>query len=190
MDKDTELIEIARKGDLAAFKKLVTKHKRNVYYLAYDMLRLREDAEDVSQEVFVKAFRSLKNFRGDSKFSSWLYRITVNTCLSLINKKNYSLRQNSSDIDEIVDTELEIKSPESFNPEKNTEAVFIKNHIDKAMQKLSERERTIFIMRNYTGMSFDEIVNILKIKPGTVRSTNFKALEKLRRELSFYKDEI
>jgi len=72
LDKDTELIERARNGDIAAFKELVNEHKKNGYYLDYDLTRCREDAEDVSQEVFIKAYKSLNNFRGYAKFSIWL----------------------------------------------------------------------------------------------------------------------
>jgi RNA polymerase sigma-70 factor (ECF subfamily) len=83
-----------------------------------------------------------------------------------------------------------MSSSGNVDPESHTEAGFIQKNIDKAIEKLSKRERTIFVMRNYSGLSFGEIVKILKLRPGTVRSTNFKALEKLRKELAFYKDEI
>ncbi|HKI78894.1 MAG TPA: sigma-70 family RNA polymerase sigma factor [Ignavibacteriaceae bacterium] len=190
MDKDTELVEQAKNGDLTAFRRLVEKHKRNVYYLAYDLTGSREDAEDVSQEVFIKAFRSLKNFRGDAKFSSWLYRITVNTSFSLKSSKSYSTMKKSESLDDIIDTKTEMTAPQNTAPEKKVESGFIQRNIEQALGKLSKRERTIFIMRNFNEMSFDEIVKVLKIQPGTVRSTNFKALQKLRKELAFYKDEI
>ena len=190
MDKDTEIIRRAQNGDLNAFRELVDEHKRNVYYLAFDLTRNREDAEDVSQDVFLKVFRSLKDFRGDAKFSSWLYRITVNTCLSLKSRKSYTIMQGNENLEEMIDTGSEMSNPGNTNPESQTEAGFIQKNIDKAIEKLSKRERTIFIMRNYSGLSFGEIVKILKLRPGTVRSVNFKALEKLRKELAFYKDEI
>jgi RNA polymerase sigma-70 factor, ECF subfamily len=190
LDKDTELIERARNGDITAFKELVNKHKRNVYYLAYDLMRCKEDAEDVSQEVFMKAFKSLKSFRGDSKFSSWLYRITANTCYSLKSRKSYSSMKASDDIENIVDTKHEMKDYKLPDPENVTESGFIKKAIEKALLKLSEKERIIFIMRNYNEMSFEEITEVLKLRPGTVRSSNFNALRKLRKELAFYKNDI
>ena len=190
MDKDTELIERAKNGDLTAFRDLVNEHKRNVYYLAFDLTRNREDAEDVSQDVFLKAFRSLKNFRGDAKFSSWLYRITVNTCLSLKSRKSYTVMKRSENLDEMIDSESEMSNSGYIDPVSHTEAGLIQKNIDNAIKKLSKRERTVFVMRNYSGLSFGEIVKILKLRPGTVRSTNFKALEKIRKELAFYKDEI
>ena len=190
MDKDTELIKQAQNGDLNAFRELVIEHKRNVYYLAFDLTRNREDAEDISQDVFIKVFRSLKYFRGDAKFSSWLYRITVNTFLSLKRKKNYIAMKDGENLEDMIDTEFEMSNSGNVDPESYTEAGFIQKNLDRAIEKLSKRERTIFVMRNYSGLSFGEIVKIMKLRPGTVRSTNFKALEKLRKELAFYKDEI
>ncbi len=190
MDIDLELIERVRRGDRDAFKELVTRHKRNVYYLAFDLTRNREDAEDISQDVFVKAFCSINNFRGDAKFSSWLYRITVNTCLSLKTRKSYMLMKKSNNIEETVNTDFEIKSSGGTGPEDNAEAGFIRKNIEMALNKLTDKERTVFIMRNYSEMSFNEIVEIMDLKPGTVRSLNFKALKKLRGELAFYKEEI
>ena len=190
MDNDTSLIERSLNGDNSAFRELVEKHKKNVYYLAYDLTRNKEDAEDISQEVFIKAYRSLEKFRGDAKLSSWLYRITVNTYLSMKKRKSYTAMKTNEDIENFVNTKAEMEHAGNVSPERETESGFIKKNIDKALQKLSDRERTIFIMRNYNEMSFDEIVEVLKIQPSTVRSANFKALKKLRNELAFYKNEI
>lgn len=190
MDKDTELLEKARKGDIDAFRELVNKHKKNVYYLAFDLTRNREDAEDASQEVFAKAYSSLKNFRGDAKFGSWLYRITVNTCLSLKKRRSYRILKKSNNIEDMIDTDSEINSSEKNDPENHVEAGFIRKDIEKALDKLTEKERMIFIMRNFSELSFGEITEITDLKPGTARSLNFKALKKLRKELAFYKEEI
>lgn len=189
MDNDTELVEIARNGDKKAFSQLVEKHKRNVYYLAFDLTRSREDAQDISQDVFLRAFRSLKNFRGDSKFSSWLYRITVNACFSFKSNKSYKIMKEKSNIEEMKDYQSEMKDNNTVNPARMVESGFIQKHIETALQKLTQREKTVFIMRNYSEMSFNEIVQILKLRPGTVRNLNFKALQKLRKELAFYKEE-
>ena len=190
MDQELELIEHARGGDKAAFKELVTKYKKLVYYLAYDITRCKEDAEDISQETFIKAYRSLKNFRGDSKFSSWLYTITYNTCLTYKSTKSYSAMKTSENIEEVADREHPVTISREVGPEKSTETGFMKRHIEKALEKLSHKEKTIFIMRNISEMPFNEIVEILKLKPGTVRSANFKALKKLRKHLAVYEGEI
>lgn len=94
------------------------------------------------------------------------------------------------DIGEFEDHRKEMKDNGSINAERTTESGFIQKHIEKALEKLTQREKTVFIMRNYSEMTFDEIVNILKLRPGTVRSLNFKALQKLRKELAFYKEDI
>lgn len=188
MDNDIELVDKARQGDLSAFKSLVMKHKTNVYYMAYNLLRCREDAEDASQEVFVKVYRSLDNFKGDSKFSTWLYRITLNTCLTLKNNKSYSALKTTANMDEIDEMNSEYNENDINNPERKLESVFINEHIEQALNKLSKQERIVFLMRNNNDMPFTEIVEVLQLQPGTVRSLHFRALRKLRRELSFYKN--
>jgi len=188
LDRDTELVERTRNGDRAAFRELVSIHQRNVYYLAFDLTRNREDAEDVSQEVFVKAFNSLKNFRFDAKFSSWLYRITVNTCLTMKKKKSYSEMRSRENIESVAASDREPAGPDHTGPERKTESGILQAHLEKALTTLSQKERTVFIMRNYSEMAFKEIVEILKIRPGTARNLNFKALKKLRKELQFLRE--
>ncbi|MCF8260171.1 MAG: sigma-70 family RNA polymerase sigma factor [Melioribacteraceae bacterium] len=191
MENDLELIKRAREGDNLAFRELVEANKRNVFYLAFDLTGSREDAEDISQEVFIKAFRSLNKFQGESKFSTWIYRITVNTCFSLKSKKWYSALKPEENMTDIIDKDNR-KSNENAdsNPERKTNSGFIKNHLQKAMRKLSEREHSVFVMRNMRELLFDEIAKVLQLHPGTVRKFNFRALQKLRKELSFYKNEF
>ena len=186
MTDELILVERAKQGDKTAFREIVELHKRGVYYLAYDLTGNREDAEDVSQEVFVKVFRSLDKFRGDSKFGTWIYRITVNTCYSLKSKKSYSEMRTKENIEELVDLN-ENRIEHSFaNPERITESGFIQKSIEKAMKKLSTKEKAVFVLRNFNELTFEEIVKVLKVKPSTVRSLNFRALKKLRKELAFY----
>jgi RNA polymerase sigma-70 factor (ECF subfamily) len=187
LENELQLIEQAREGDKTAFRVLVDEYKKAVYFLAFDLTKSKEDAEDASQEVFIKVYRSLKNFRGDSKFSSWLYRITVNTCFSLKKKKSYSQMTTKDEIDEVVDGSDYKTDYSSFDPERTTESGFIQEHIEKALDKLSKQEKTVFILRNYNGLSFNEIVEIMNLQPTTVRGINFRALKKLRKELAFYK---
>lgn len=191
MSSDLELVERVKKGDKFAFKELVEQNKNNVYYLAIDMTSNREDAEDISQEVFIKAYKSLDSFRGDSKFSTWLYRITVNSCLSLRKKKSASRKVEDENMEDIINQKAAEKNI-SFvqNPERYTETGFIRISMEQAIEKLSPREKTVFVMRNYNGLHFGEISDALKLKLGTVRSLNFRALEKLRIELAYYKNSI
>lgn len=188
MDRDTELVERARNGDRAAFRELVSIHQRNVYYLAFDLTGNKEDAEDISQEVFVKAFNAIKKFRFDAKFGSWLYRITVNTSLTMKGKKSYSEMKHREEISTVVESVQEPGIHDETHPERITESVLLHSHLEKALERLSKRERTVFIMRNYSDMAFDQIVEILKISAGTARNLNFKALKKLRKELQFLRE--
>jgi RNA polymerase sigma-70 factor (ECF subfamily) len=190
LDQEIEFVERARNGDKAAFKELVMKYKKLVYYLAYDITRCKEDAEDISQEVFIKAYRSLNKFRGDSKFSSWLYSITYNTCLTFKSSKNYTTMKISENIEDVAEWQHEQTVSRGVSPERSAESGFMKQNIEKALEKLSHKEKTIFIMRNISEMPFNEIVEVLKLKPGTVRSANFKALKKLRKDLAIYEGEI
>ena len=189
MNSELELVDLARNGDFSAFRELVEQNKRHVYNLAYDLTGRREDAEDISQDVFIKAFRSLNKFRGDSKFSTWIYRITVNTCYSFRRKKSHSAMQTEENMELILDRTNKAES-RIGNPEQKFESGQIRGNIEKALTKLSKREKSVFVLRNFNELAFDEIVNILKLRPGTVRSLNFRAIKKLRKELSYYKYEL
>lgn len=187
LNTDLILAGQAKKGDLNAFRELVEMNKQNVFYLALDLAKNRQDAEDISQEVFLKAYRSINKFRGDSKFSTWLYRITVNTFLTMNRKKSNSIKASDEDMDDQLEIIMSKNNPENnIDPESFAEAGFIRKFIDRAVEKLSDREKTVFIMRNKNELSFNEISEILNLNPGTVRSMNFRALEKLRKELSFF----
>lgn len=191
MKEEQVLVERARRGEMFAFRELVERYKKKVYYLAYDLTGNHHDAEDLSQEVFIKAFRSLKNFRGDAKLSSWLYRITVNTAISQQRKKSVSQMQLQESFEEESRNEVQFSGGETTqNPEKCAEAGLMQQHIEKALQKLSPREKSIFVLRHYNDLPLKEIADILKINLGTVKSMLFRAIQKLRKELAFYKQEF
>lgn len=185
---EKQLILKAQNGNLQAFKMLVEQNKMNIYQLAYNLTRNKEDAEDVTQEVFIKAFRSISKFRGDSKFSTWLYRITVNTSLSL--KKRYKIVDIKSEenMDLAYKSELNQNHSIEFNPEKLAESMFIKKHINNALSKLSKLEKTVFVLKNYDELNYDEIQTITNLKSGTLRSLNFRAIKKLQIALDIFSD--
>lgn len=191
LDTDLMLVEQARKGNLEAFSKLVEQNKKLVYHLAYNMTSNREDAEDISQEVFIKVYKSLDKFRGDAKLSSWIYRITMNACLSLRRKKSSRVKAGSEDVEDYLEhnsTEMNISFEQ--NPERFAERGFMKKNLERAIIVLSPREKSVFILRNMNELPFGEISEILKLTLGTVRSLNFRALQKLRHQLSFYKNAL
>jgi RNA polymerase sigma-70 factor (ECF subfamily) len=190
LTEDQRLVEKACAGETAAFRKLVERYQKQVYYLARDMTGNHQDAEDLSQDVFIKAYRSLDRFRGDAKFSSWLYRITVNTCIDKSRKKTLKSMQLEENMDDMHSTTNDTPRQGFPDPEKTTEASLIRLHIETALQKLTDKERTVFVLRHYRSLKLNEIAEILEVNTGTVKSTLFRAIQKLQKLLSFYKEEL
>ena len=181
--KEEKIIAKAKEGDLRAFKKLVESYKRKVYVIAYDILKVHEDAEDVSQEVFLKLHRSLKDFRGEAKFSSWLYRIVVNISLNHRRKSKGKIYEDIEEkatvlIDEERDVLTDVKRSE------------INEKIEEALNVLSEKQRTTFILRHYEQLSLEEIAHAMECSVGTVKSQLFRALQKLQNSLAQYRFEF
>ncbi len=190
MNEEQVLVQRARNGEMGAFRELVERYKKKIYYLSLDLTGNHHDAEDLSQEVFIKAYRSLKDFRGEAKFNSWLYRITVNTCISQRRKKSVAAMTLQEDFDSDSTPQYFSKSESIQNPERSAEAGLMQLHIENALQQLTPRERSVFVLRNYNDMSLKEIAQILKIKEGTVKSMLFRAIQRLQKKLAFYKREI
>jgi len=184
------LLDRAKAGDLNAFREVVDLHKERVYRAAYDMVGTREDAEDVCQEVFLKAYRSLDGFRGESKVSTWLYRITMNACHDLMSRKAYKTTRPSDDLEHPASGDPMFHDRRSSSPGTRAEASVIGEHIEQALGTLTPRERSVFVLRHYEDLSMKEIAGILKITDGTVRSTLFRALQRLQKELSQYKPDL
>ena len=190
MNNEHILIHRARSGDRTAFREIVECNKKAVYYLAMHMTGNHHDAEDISQEVFLKMFRSLKGFKGKAKLSSWLYRITVNTCISKMRKKSSNILkfQESSTIDE-SEVYKNFAEQGQGNPEQYVESDQIGIHIEKALKRITHKERAVFILRHYSDLPLKEIAEVLNVAEGTVKSHLFRAIKKLQKELSFYTKE-
>jgi RNA polymerase sigma-70 factor (ECF subfamily) len=187
--RDKEPVEKTSQGDLAAFRAIVDEHKKNVFRLAFDMTGNRHDAEDISQEVFLKAYRSLGQFRGESKMSTWLYRVTVNACYDHRSKKAWTSMKPTDRFEENDRSPL-FHEHASNNPQATAESRVIQGHIDRALDKLTARERSVFVMRHYSDLSMKEIAMVLKISEGTVKSMLFRALKRLQQELHFYRSDL
>ena len=192
MTEDQILVDQARQGDMNAFRDLVERNKQKIYFIALDMTGNHHDAEDISQDVFIKAYRSLSRFRGDARFSSWLYRITVNHCIERSRKKSWKAvctRENMDEKTAGLNTDCTGSEP-IMDPEKYTEQSMIQLHIEKALCTLTEREKAVFILRHYHDLPLKEIARSLKVTEGTIKSTLFRALKRLQKSLSFYQQEI
>lgn len=191
MNEERVLVERAQKGEIAAFRELVERHKKNVYYLALDLTGNHYDAEDLSQDVFIKAFQSIHTFRSEGKMSSWLYRITVNTNINQYRRKSFKARKLQESYDELSDSQNRyVDMNRVKNPEESAEAGIIQKHIDQALDRLTPKERSIFVLRHYNDLSLKEIAQIHKVKEGTIKSMLFRSIRKLQKELSFYRKEL
>ena len=180
-----ELVQRAQSGDEQAFEELVLIHQRKVYNLALRITGNAEDAKDVSQEAFIRAYRGLPGFRGESSFGTWLYRLTVNTCGDFLRKeKRHSdnvvpLYAENSDGEEYP-----LQIPDlRYTPESSLERQELADAVAKAMADMPEDYRNALSMREIGGLSYDDIGEELSLKAGTVKSRIFRAREYLRKAL-------
>ena len=181
MTREQELTIIRRvqHGDTEAFSVLVAAYEKNVFNVALQMTGNREDAQDMAQEAFLKAYNSLPSFRGDSKFSSWLYRIVSNVCLDF--KRRQSRRPSSSltvEDDEGETLQLDI-ADESQSPEALLERKLTRDAVRRGLQELPDEQRQILLLREIQGLSYEEIAEAMDLEPGTVKSRIFRARKKL-----------
>ncbi len=166
----------------SAFQELVETHKKRVYYLALDLTGNHHDAEDLSQEVFIKAFRSIGDFRGDAKPGSWLYRITVNTFIDERRRKKLMMTKLMEYFrDDIGGLWAGRHAP---NPEQKAENHLMQEYLDGALNLLSPQERAVFVLRHYEDLRLKEISQILHLAEGTVKSVLFRGIRKLQKALS------
>lgn len=166
-------------GDSEAFEPLVTEHQKSAYNLALRMLSHPEDAEDVTQEAFLKAYRSLADFRGDSRFSSWLCRIVSNLCVDRLRARARRGEQSLTvENDEGEEAQLEIPD-ESFSPETLLERRLTRESVQRGLESLSPELRQILLLREIRGMSYEEIGDELGLEAGTVKSRIFRARKRL-----------
>ena len=189
---EQELIQRLARGDRSAFRELVETHKKKVYFLALDMVGNPADAEDVSQEVFLRVFRSFKTFKQDARLGAWLYRITYNASID-------HLRKRAVTPEPIADEALEagfrshpqITEPQtSLDPAVAAERGLLKERIEKALRNVSPQEKAVFLLRHYEDLSLKEIAESLDLTVGSVKSYLFRAVRKLRTELVPYRADM
>ena len=178
---DEELVARSVSGDTDSFNQLVVRWERPIYALAYRVLGREEDARDVCQEAFLRAFRGLKGFRGQAKFSSWLYRITFNLCRDWMRReRRVALMQAPEGVDPlepaVADTTAE-----------SSEDLVIRRDlgrtVSKAMMVLSVEQRTVIILKEYHGLTFQEIADLVDCPLSTVKTRLYQGLSVLRRHL-------
>ncbi len=169
-DTDYQRVKRCRGGDLAAFEELVSHHERGILNFCYRLAGNLEDAKDLTQETFVRAYRSLDRFEPQGKFSTWLYTIARNRCLNFLRDQKW--RRNGR-ISLSAETEsgrpLEIADSKD-RPDQEAERMELKRRIEQAVGSLKEKYRAVIVLREFHGFSYDEIARILKIRRGTVKS--------------------
>jgi RNA polymerase sigma-70 factor (ECF subfamily) len=170
VDPDGELVRRVREGERAAFNQLVLKYRSRVMGIAARMLGDRAEAEDLAQDVFVKAYHSLGDFHGEAQFATWLYRITANSCLNY-RKKRQRERQFKTDL-----TDLDpLRSNGASSPHAVLERQQLKDQLEKSIRALPEDQRIVLILRDVEGLSYEDIAGCLGIELGTVRSRLHRA---------------
>jgi RNA polymerase sigma-70 factor (ECF subfamily) len=183
-DPEQRLIQRAQKGDQEAFAALVREHQRYVYNLALRVLKNEEEALDLAQETFVRAWTALPNFRGQSRFRTWLYRIATNLCYNRLPGLRRSLNELGDDV--IVDL------PETRvtfdNPAADVELRELRTYLHRAIDRLDENYRLLISLRYQDEFSYDEIATLLHLPLGTVKTGLFRAREQLRRVLESYEE--
>lgn len=166
---DLELVDRTRQGDTEAFSELVRRHQQMTYNLAYRFMRDPALAEDMSQEAFLKAFRLLSGFRGDSSFSTWLYRVTSSVCLTELARRK---KRGEVELKPTHFNRVAIHPPESGD---------LPEHIRRCVTKLSDRYAEIVTLYYLDGTSYDEIAETLDIPMGTLKTWMFRARKQLRK---------
>lgn len=182
--KERDLIRKAKQGDMHAFEELILKHEKIVYNLALRMMNHSEDAKDISQEVFLKAYRSLCNFDERSAFSTWLYRITHNTCIDEMRKRkgkqSYSLEEELENEEGSMQRQI---ADEGDTPEESLLREEQKSEILQALGNLSEEHKAAIVLRDVKGLSYEEIAEILEVSLGTVKSRISRGRNQLKNEI-------
>ena len=183
-DVDAELVARVQRGDKQAFDLLVLKYQRKIMRLLSRMIRDPAEIEDVAQESFIKAYRALPQFRGDSAFYTWLYRIAINTARNWLAQNNRRPNTSSSYESEEGETFDETDNlTDSSNPESEMASRQIAETVNKAMNDLPEELRNAIVMREIDGMSYEDIAQSMNCPIGTVRSRIFRAREAIATRL-------
>ena len=179
---DEELVARSRTGDTESFNQLVRRWERPIFALAYRTLGREEDARDVTQETFLRAFRALPGFKGDAKFSSWLYRIALNLCRDWMRKDR---RAPMVDVPEGVEIhELAGDKREVASVEDLAARAELSGAVAEAMERLPEEQRTAIILKEYHGLTFQEIAELTSCPLSTAKTRVYQGLALLRRHLA------
>ena len=179
------LVKAAQQGDVAAYDRLVREDRGKLYGLLYNMTSNKEDAEDLLQEVFIKAFQSLPKFKGKSSFYTWIYRIAINRTINFVKRRNRKQTMSLDKVDGGLERDpayVELSSRNS--PIRDAGISELQEKLNTALQTLSDKHRTVVVLHDIQGVPHQEIAKMLKCSEGTVRSRLFYARQHLQTELA------
>jgi len=184
---EMELVKRARKGDLAAYDDLVRRYQERIYATVYHMTANHEDANDLAQEAFIKAFHALKSFKGGSSFYTWVYRIAVNKTINFLKQRKSRAQLSLDDLDLNAEHDPDLVALIcDKTPRREINLAELQEKLNGAMQKLSEPHRLVVTLHDVQGLSHEEIAKIMDCNIGTVRSRLFYARQQLQAYLSDY----
>src|SRR5579863_4608390 len=172
---DRELVRRAQQDDQAAFEELVRRHQHRVFAVAGGVLRRREDVEDIAQQVFVKAYFSIKRFDQRAAFSTWLYKITVNECWDLLRKKKVRPLVYEADLSEEQARQVVTSEERGSTAPDISERLAAQQRVERLLEGLDERDRLMLVLKEVEGFSIEEIAEVLHLNSNTVKVRLFRA---------------
>jgi len=185
--EDLALVNRAKEEDAAAYDQLVRKYQERIYATVYHMTSNHEDANDLTQETFIKAYRALKSFKGDSSFYTWIYRIAINKTINFLKQRKNRVHLSLNDMDFNAENDPDMVALVSDRtPRRDLNLSELSEKLNAALQKLSEHHRMVVTLHDIQDMSHDEIAKIMDCNVGTVRSRLFYARQQLQATLSDY----
>jgi RNA polymerase sigma factor RpoE len=186
-EEESELVRRARQGDLAAYDELVRRYQERIYATVYHMTSNHEDANDLAQEAFIKAYQALKSFKGGSSFYTWVYRIAVNKTINFLKQRRNRTSMSLDDLDFNAEHDPDLVALISDKtPRREVNLTELQERLNAAMQKLSEPHRMVVTLHDVQGLSHEEIAEIMDCNIGTVRSRLFYARQQLQGFLADY----
>ena len=184
---EADLVKHARRGDLKAYDELVKRYQERIYATIYHMTSNHEDANDIAQDSFIKAYQALKSFRGGSSFYTWLYRIAVNKTINFLKQRKHKLHFSLNDLDFNAENDPDLVALTSDKtPLRDVGLTELQKKLNEALLKLSEPHRMVVVLHDVQGQSHDEIAEIMGCNIGTVRSRLFYARQQLQGFLAEY----
>ncbi len=185
--EDQKLVKRARGGDLESYDELVRRYQERIYATIYHMTANHEDANDLAQETFIKAYQALNSFKGDSSFFTWVYRIAVNKTINFLKQRKNKTHMSLNDLDFNAEHDPDLVALVSDKtPRRDVNLIELQEKLNGAMQKLSEIHRLVVTLHDVQGLSHEDISKIMGCNTGTVRSRLFYARQQLQAYLSDY----